>query len=96
MCFTLKFNNPFLVSCFLFLLIILSYDADCKNIRKKEYLKSISDTSSSKEINIEEVVISAQITPKKIGDAVHDVQIISRQMIDKLASNNLYNLLNLN
>ena len=93
MCFTLKFNNHFLVSCFLFLLIILSYDADCKNIRKKEYFKSISDTSSSKEINIEEVVISAQITPKKIGDAVHDVQIISRQMIDKLASNNLYNLL---
>ena len=93
MCFSLKFNNPFLALNLLCVLIISGYNAHCKSIQEKDYLLAISDTSSSKEINIEEVVISGQISPKKIGDAVHDVQIINRQKINKLASNNLYNLL---
>ena len=93
MCLSLKFNNPFLFLFLLHILIISSYNAHCKNIEVKNYFLAISDTSKLKEINIEEVVISGQISPKKIGDAVQDVQIINRQKINKLGSNTLNNLL---
>lgn len=93
MCFSLKFNNPFLALYLLCVLIISGYNAHCKSIQEKNYLLAISDTSKLKEIDIEEVVISGQISPKKIGDAVHDVQIINRQKINKLVSNTLDNLL---
>jgi len=51
-CLSLKFNNPFLVLCFLNVLIISSYNAHCKNIQVKNYFFAISDTSKLKEINI--------------------------------------------
>ena len=93
MYFSLKFNNSFLVLCLFYVLFISGYNAHCKSIQEKDYFLAISDTSKLIEIDIEEVVISGQISPKKIGDAIHDVQIINRQKINKLASITLNNLL---
>ena len=65
MYFSLKFNNPFLALCLLYVLIISGYNAHCKSIQEKDYLLAITDTSKLKEIDIEEVVISGQYHPKK-------------------------------
>ncbi len=93
MCFFLKFNIPLSVLCFLSILFISSYNAHCKGIQEKERFTAHLDTFKLKEVDIQEVVISAQITPKKIDAAVHDVQIINRQKINQLASNTLNQLL---
>lgn len=53
----------------------------------------LSDTLKNKVVDIQEVVISAQITPKKTDNAVQNIQLINRQRIDALGSNTLQQLL---
>ena len=57
------------------------------------FLQPLIDTSLLKQIDVSEVVVSAQITPKYIKDVVQNVQIINRQKINQSASNTLQNLL---
>ena len=57
------------------------------------FLQPLIDTSLHKQVDVSEVVVSAQITPKYIKDVVQNVQIINRQKINQSASNTLQNLL---
>ena len=89
-----KYNSINYFFFFLFVLTFNHIEAKSKTQIYNYYQNNIfnNDSSKLKVISLEDVVISAQISPKVIDDVVHNVQTINRRTINQLAAKTLQNL----